>query len=300
MVPARSPRQPRPATAVNAVRYWRTPLMDGDLLTARYHKHAFGPHWHDAYTIPVIEAGLETYQYRGSRHLAGSGSMPVINPGEVHTGSGATDAGWRYRVFYPSVEYLRRLSAELTGRSDTPWFGSDVIEDPDLAVRLTHAHLLLEQNAAALQTESALLDAFGVLIARHALAPRLSSPPTRDTARVAAMQARLADDLAETLTLTELAAGVGLSPFYAARLFTRSVGQAPHAWRNQLRLNRSLGALRAGQPVTQVAAASGFTDQSHFTRHFLRTFGVPPGRWQASLANASLSVSTTAGVGSKR
>jgi AraC-like DNA-binding protein len=47
-----------------------------------------------------------------------------------------------------------------------------------------------------------------------------------------------------------------------------------------MRLTRSLGALRAGVPVTEVAAASGFTDQSHFTRHFKRAFGVPPGRWR--------------------
>jgi AraC-like DNA-binding protein len=54
----------------------------------------------------------------------------------------------------------------------------------------------------------------------------------------------------------------------------------PHAWRNQVRLQRSLAPLREGVSVADVAAASGFTDQSHFTRHFRRMFGVPPGRWQ--------------------
>jgi AraC-like DNA-binding protein len=96
------------------------------------------------------------------------------------------------------------------------------------------------------------------------------------------MKARLAADLMAPLTLTELAEAVGLSAFHAARLFTRATGLPPHAWRNQLRLQRSLAPLRAGVSVTEVAAASGFTDQSHFTRHFRRMFGVPPGRWQGS------------------
>ena len=86
------------------------------------------------------------------------------------------------------------------------------------------------------------------------------------------MKARLTDDLTAPVTLAELAASVGLSTFHAARLFTRETGLAPHAWRNQMRLARSLGALRAGVSVTEVAAASGFTDQSHFTRHFKRRF----------------------------
>ena len=40
-----------------------------------------------------------------------------------------------------------------------------------------------------------------------------------------------------------LAQAVGLSPFHAARLFTRTNGMPPHAWRNQLRLQRALAPL---------------------------------------------------------
>jgi AraC-like DNA-binding protein len=94
------------------------------------------------------------------------------------------------------------------------------------------------------------------------------------------MKARLAADLEASLTLGELARTVGLSTYHAARLFSGTVGLPPHAWRNQLRLQRALASLRAGAAVTAVAAASGFTDQSHFTRHFKRAFGVPPGRWR--------------------
>jgi hypothetical protein len=44
----------------NSARYWRSPLVPGaDMLTAEYYDHAFTPHWHDAYTVPVIEAGAE-------------------------------------------------------------------------------------------------------------------------------------------------------------------------------------------------------------------------------------------------
>jgi AraC-like DNA-binding protein len=265
-------------------RYWRTPLLPGaDLLTAEYHDHEFTPHWHDAYTIPVIEAGAETYRYQGSHYVAEAGSVPVINPGEVHTGSRAIDEGWRYRVLYAPVDFIHALAEDIAGRAQPlPWFDADVIRDPDLAVRLARAHRLLESNDDPLAAETAMLDALSTLLVRYGRT-RADSPPSpaADT-RVATMKEQLTGDLAAPLKLAELADAVGLSPFHAARLFTRATGLPPHAWRNQIRLQRSLAPLRAGASVTDVAAASGFTDQSHFTRHFRRMFGVPPGRWQSS------------------
>jgi AraC-like DNA-binding protein len=266
----------------DSARYWRSPLAPGaDMLTAEYHDHSFTPHWHDAYTVPVIEAGAECYDYRGSHYVAEAGSVPVINPGELHTGARAVDAGWRYRVFYLPVEFVQAVASEVSGRAEPlPWFPADIIRDGDLARRLALAHRALEAGTDPLAAETALLDALSSLLARHAgqrpSVVRLGS----DAVRVEAMKARLTDDLTAPVTLAELAASVGLSTFHAARLFTRETGLAPHAWRNQMRLARSLGALRAGVSVTEVAAGSGFTDQSHFTRHFKRAFGVPPGRWR--------------------
>jgi AraC-like DNA-binding protein len=268
----------------DSARYWRTPLLPGaDLLTAEYHNHEFTPHWHDAYTIPVIVAGAEGYRYLGSDYVAEAGSVPIINPGELHTGAKAIEAGWRYRVLYAPVDFLHALADEVAGQPQPlPWFEPGVIRDPDLARRLAQAHRLLEAAADPLAAEAAMLDALSTLLVRYS---RSQSKPPRcasDDTRVAVMKERLTGDLTVPVQLAELAGAVALSPFHAARLFTQTTGLAPHAWRNQVRLQRSLAPLRAGVSVTEVAAASGFTDQSHFTRHFRRMFGVPPGRWQGA------------------
>lgn len=280
----------------DSAHYWRTPLLPGaDLLTAEYHDHEFTPHWHDAYTIPVIEEGAERYRYRATHYVAEAGSVPVINPGEVHTGSRAVDEGWRYRVMYVPIEYMHSLAQDIAGGAQPlPWFDADVIRDADLARRLSRAHQLLEAGAAGLPAltsaptadplaaESALLDALSTLLVRYGRTPpEHVLRPARDP-RVATMKEHLASHLVTPLLLADLAAAVSLSPFHAARLFAQATGLPPHAWRNQMRLQRSLAPLRAGRPVAEVAAATGFVDQSHFTRHFRRMFGVPPGRWQAA------------------
>ncbi|WP_246797109.1 helix-turn-helix transcriptional regulator [Burkholderia perseverans] len=293
----------------DAARYWRTPLLPGaDLVTATYRDHTFPPHWHDAYTLPVIETGAERYTYRGGRRLADTGSVPVINPGEIHTGSRATEDGWRYRVSYVPIDFLRALADEIAGKPQpVPWFPDDAIGDADFAHRLLLAYRLLEASgidiahpgdeappevrvelaapavdADPLAAEMAMLDALSTLLVRHAIERPRAAVPAADEPRIARMREWLAADLTAPVTLAELAQAVGLSPFHAARLFTRATGMAPHAWRNQLRIQRALAPLRAGAPVAQVAAASGFVDQSHFTRHFKRMFGVPPGRWQGT------------------
>ncbi|MGU7772424.1 AraC family transcriptional regulator [Burkholderia sp. MR1-5-21] len=291
----------------DSARYWRTPLLPGaDLVTATYRDHAFAPHWHDTYTIPVILEGAERFTYRGNGFVAETGSVPVINPGEVHTGSRAADEGWCYRVGYVPVDFIRTLASAIAGRpQDAPWFPPDVIRDPDLAARLALAHRMMEAGSVSaasanehrqqasddptpgalriydpLAAETAMLDALSTLIVRHADTHPRPAPLAADEPRVEAMREQLAADLTRAMTLDEVARAAGLSPFHAARLFTRTIGMPPHAWRNQLRLQRALAPLRAGVAVADVAADSGFVDQSHFTRHFKRMFGVPPGRWQ--------------------
>lgn len=266
----------------NTARYWRSPLLPGgDMLTAEYYDQEFTPHWHDAYTIAVIEEGAERYHYRGSKYVAEAGSVPLINPGELHTGARAMDIGWRYRVFYLPVDFVQCVANEVAGRTQPlPWFATDIVRDADVARRVHRAHQALEAQDDPLAAEHALFDAVSTLLVRYAGQRPPVARTRRDTGRVEAMRARLVDDMTAPLSLTELAQTVGLSTFHAARLFTRETGLAPHAWRNQMRLKRALAALRAGVPVTDVAAASGFTDQSHFTRHFKKTFGVSPGRWR--------------------
>lgn len=269
-------------------RFFRSPaLPETELLTARYVTHTFAPHWHEGYVVGVITDGAEGYRYRGAHHVAGPGWLACINPDEIHTGERAAEEGWAYRVFYPSARTMLELATQLRGdgrggAGGLPRLPHTAVRDPELARALARAHRLLEAGEDLLAGQTAALDALAALLARHARepepAPVASLRP--EPAKVEAMRQRLGADLAGQLSLDELAASVGLSPFHAARLFARSTGLPPHAWRIQLRLNRSLDLLRAGLGVAEVAVAVGFADQSHYTRHFRRSYGCPPGRWK--------------------
>ena len=88
-------------------------------------------------------------------------------------------------------------------------------------------------------------------------------------------------NLAETLQLCDLAALSGLSPSHFGRAFKGSTGLPPHRWHLIQRIERARTMLAdADASLADVACATGFADQSHFTRVFSRTIGMSPGAWR--------------------
>jgi AraC family transcriptional regulator len=86
---------------------------------------------------------------------------------------------------------------------------------------------------------------------------------------------------AEKLELCELAAITGLSPSHFGRAFKGSTGMPPHRWQINLRIEQACAMLAddATASLADVACATGFADQSHFSRVFTKIVGTTPGVW---------------------
>lgn len=82
-----------------------------------------------------------------------------------------------------------------------------------------------------------------------------------------------------SIGLAQIAQAAHLSPFHLSRLFKKATGRTPHQYLVEVRVNSARALLAAGAGVrslADVAAAVGFADQSHLTRHFKRVLGVTP------------------------
>jgi AraC family transcriptional regulator len=81
--------------------------------------------------------------------------------------------------------------------------------------------------------------------------------------------------LDEPIEVSTLAAIAGRSPFHFGRVFARSVGMTPHRYIVHLRLQRAIEFVRAGESsLAEIAARTGFADQSHLSRWARRVHGV--------------------------
>jgi AraC family transcriptional regulator len=82
--------------------------------------------------------------------------------------------------------------------------------------------------------------------------------------------------LDEPIEVAVLANIAGRSPFHFSRVFTRSVGVTPHRYVVHLRLQRAVELVRDGRcGFAEIAARTGFSDQSHLSRWIRRVHGVP-------------------------
>jgi len=101
-----------------------------------------------------------------------------------------------------------------------------------------------------------------------------------------AKQQRLAIDYIETslhidMSLADIAQACEMSVTGLNRAFRTTMGISVHQWVIRRRVERAKRLLATtGEPITNIALACGFFDQSHLTRVFKRQVGLTPHFWR--------------------
>ena len=133
--------------------------------------------------------------------------------------------------------------------------------------------LFVDQMFSALRTH--------LLVAYCGLDPTEAMPGAKlSDHQMARIKELLLDDLSADRSVAELAAACRLSAGHFARAFRRTLGTSPHQWLLEQRVAHAKCLLQEKQSISEIAYASGFADQSHMTRVFLRKVGITPGAWR--------------------
>ncbi len=132
-----------------------------------------------------------------------------------------------------------------------------------------------------------LANVLAVYLIRHVLAPRRpgrGSDGALPRGRLRAVVEYVEGRLDAGPSLGDMAAVARLSPYHFARQFKRATGLPPHQYVIARRVERAKQFLHGGGDLSlaEVAAQTGFSDQSQFSRHFKRIVGVAPGQFQMS------------------
>jgi AraC family transcriptional regulator len=89
------------------------------------------------------------------------------------------------------------------------------------------------------------------------------------------------DGCVESITITEVAATVGVHPLHLARTFRRFFNCSPGEYLRKCRIELASNLLlNSKKTLAEIALISGFADQSQFTQSFKRSTGITPAKFR--------------------
>jgi AraC-like DNA-binding protein len=256
------------------VRAWK-PEVPGisEVFHARFVDHVYPRHTHEDWTVFVVDDGGIRYELDARARGVGTSLVTVLPPHVVHDGRPATDEGFRKRVLYVGTDVL---GEHLIGRAaDEP-----DIHDRNLLVAIRRLHPLLERADDGLEAES-VMASVGEWLRRH-LGEIPPTPLHRDRLLADALRELLDAQVFERFTLKDAGTVLDATTPSLVRAFSHRFGIPPHRYVVARRIEAARKLLLAGAPIAQTAAAVGFYDQAHFTRHFRHHVGTTPATFARS------------------
>jgi AraC-like DNA-binding protein len=259
-------------TAGEHVRAWRPAVPGvGEVLHAHFTEHAYPAHTHEHWTVLLVDTGGVAYELERHARGAPARSLTLLPPHVPHDGRAAQRGGFDKRVVYLDERWL---SLDLIGAA----VREPTIHDDALRAAVARMHASLASPGDELEAESRLALICERMIGHldHSVEP---GPRRRESGLARRVRDQLDRDLDDSPTLESLAAELGAHATQLIRAFSREYGLPPHRYVTGRRIDRARGLLLDGMPPAEVAAAVGFYDQAHLTRHFRRVLGVTPGAY---------------------
>ncbi|RCW85602.1 AraC family transcriptional regulator [Phyllobacterium bourgognense] len=244
--------------------------------------HAFPRHSHEQYGIGVIHQGAQKSLSGRGQVEAGPGDIITVNPGEVHDGMPIGDAGRSWRMLYFDPAIISEAIDDMNeGAANTREFIRPVMSDASVATVFQRLFAIMTTaNSPELEREELLLQLLPTIVRERSE----QDGSSRAFAVIDRARNLIDDEPTFPVTLADLARTSGLSRFQVLRGFVKATGFTPHAYLMQRRIDLARRLIASGSPLADAAATSGFADQSHMTRLFVRTYGLSPGAYAAAFA----------------
>jgi AraC family transcriptional regulator len=251
----------------------------------------------EVFIPPLRDYGLVLYK-RGptsmDRRVDGPWSRELLVPGNVSLLTRVEPSYWHWTAdievthLYLSQDVLARVSADVFDRDIADVRLKDVLKVDDEVLRgsiTAMAEEVQTNNLGGQLFVDALATQACIQILRHHAFVTFREKSVAGTG-LSSLQAKIVsryieENLDQQLRLADLANVARISVTHFLRQFKRRFGCAPHDYVIQRRLARAQRLLaKTSLSLKEVAASSGFADQSHMTRAFQKFLRTTPGAYR--------------------
>jgi|GEM_PF-893915 len=234
-------------------------------VTHGYHiANDFPVHFHSSYNIGMTEQGEREFFYRGRTYLFQKGDIFFIQPFEPHSCKAKGHSGHSYKIL---SFYSKKML----------YFPDFTIYNPQLLSILQAFHTIAEYE----KTSPKLAQLFTSIMAqleRYATTFD-QNKENAGSNKIEQAKAYIEENCLQELSLKKMARVACLSEYHFDRYFHKYFGLSPYAYYLVCKVKKAQKLLAMEESVTATSLASGFFDQSHFTRLFKKHVGVTPGKY---------------------
>jgi AraC family transcriptional regulator len=214
------------------------------------------------------------------------GFVSVQYPGELRRFR--WDAPVNTVVVRIDPDTMRQIMAEQLHGRDLQLFGQMGEDDAALGqiVLCLHAELEAGCPGGSLYGDALCTELCVTLVQKHSIdtihfAEYKGGLPKRQRRR---LMDYIESSLAENLSIDTLARVASLSRYHLGKAFKQSTGMTLHQYVTWRRIRRAQDLLRNRlYSLSDIAAQTGFANQSHFSTMFSRTMGTTPYRYRLSV-----------------
>lgn len=248
--------------------------------------HTFPRHTHDEFGIGIIVSGGQISASGRGQVTARAGDIITVNPGEVHDGAPLRGESRRWTMLYLAPELLASIYFDLmAGSSGQFEFQAPVFRDPRSAstFKIAFSSVTDKRDCTGwMAAEQALISLLATLV--QGIGAIGKAPAAAGILRAKAL---VDDNPTRNFSLEELSVESGLSRFQTLRGFQAATGLTPHAYLMQRRISLAKQKIAKGSGLADVAAETGYADQSHMTREFKRRYGLTPAAYRHAIGRCN-------------
>lgn len=273
-MPLQNPASP-PATPV----FWRDaqlPFIEARSI-ADGRKVCYSRHSHDVFSIGAITSGQSTYLHEKNRQTISTGTVVLMNPGDVHACNPIDDQPWSYIMFYVDAQWLGRVQ-QACGVEGFQAIAAISSNDPELFTGLLALHrILIEPALESLAKHEAAIAFFTLMQQRLG---GFDAPLKKANLKVERAAQYINEHFLQAIRLEDICQAANLSEAYLIRAFEQHYHMTPHAYLINRRIQHAQAQLREGEAIADIAQQSGFADQAHFQRVFKKHLAATPGQYR--------------------
>lgn len=243
-------------------------------------KVCYTRHSHEVFSIGAITSGKSTYLHEKTEQTISTGTVVVMNPGDVHACNPIDDRPWSYIMLYVDAQWLGSIQ-QACGVAEGLGFqpiGATQTRSPALFAGLLDLYsVLIDPTLEALPKHEAALAYF--MLMQQTLGAS-SLPIRKVNHKVERAAAYINQHFMRAIRLEEICQAASLSEAYLIRAFEQRYHMTPHAYLINRRIQHAQAQLRDGGQIAEVALQTGFADQAHFQRVFKKHLAATPGQYK--------------------